>query len=136
MQPVPGLYAIYGDIKDWVDLGLEPQPGAALYVGKSEDNLVNRELNNHFAADPAKKPRTGSSTVRRSFAALVRETLDLNAIARNPGKPGHFANYGLTPAGDARLTAWMHERLILTVWERSTALTLPLADVEVAVIHR
>jgi hypothetical protein len=135
VRPVPGLYAIYGDAEAWSDLGLDPQQGRALYVGKSEDDLVRRELDTHFAADPTKKTRTGSSTVRRSLAALLRDTLNLHAVPRNPDNPGHFSKYGLTPDGDARLTAWMHERLSLTVWERPVRITQPLLDIEVAIIH-
>ncbi|MDF9278865.1 hypothetical protein P4U43_13830, partial [Arthrobacter sp. EH-1B-1] len=136
MRPVPGLYAIYGNAEAWAGLGLDPQPGTALYVGKSEDDLVRRELDTHFAADPTKKPRTGSSTVRRSFAALLRDALDLHAVPRNPDKPGHFSNYGLTPDGDARLTTWMHQHLSLTVWERPAWVAQPLVEVEAAIIHR
>lgn len=136
VRHVPGLYAIYGSAEAWADLGLAPQPGSALYIGKSEDNLVRRELDTHFAADPTKKPRTGSSTVRRSFAALLRDALDLHAVPRNPDKPGYYSHYGLTPEGDARLTAWMHEHLSLAVWERPPGLTQSLAEVEVAIIHR
>ncbi|WP_336715560.1 GIY-YIG nuclease family protein [Arthrobacter sp. USHLN218] len=136
IRPVPGLYAIYGDAEAWADLGLDPQPGSALYIGKSEDDLVRRELDSHFAADPTKKPRTGSSTVRRSFAALLRDALDLQAVPRNSDNPGHFSNYGLTPEGDARLTTWMHERLSLAVWERPAGFVQPLVEVEVAIIHR
>jgi hypothetical protein len=129
------LYAIYGDTEAWAGLGLDPQPGCALYVGKSEDDLAQRELGTHFAADPTKKARTGSSTVRRTFAALLRDTLDLHAVPRNPAKPGHFSNYGLTPDGDARLTAWMHERLSLAVWERPALFEQRLIKVEVAIIR-
>ncbi|MDF9751532.1 GIY-YIG nuclease family protein [Arthrobacter sp. ES3-54] len=136
VRPVPGLYAIYGDAEAWAALGLDPKPGSALYIGKSEDDLVSRELDTHFAASPTKKPRTGSSTVRRSFAALLRDALDLHAVPRNPDKPSHFSNYGLTPVGDARLTAWMHERLSLAVWELPPLLAQALGQVEVAVIHR
>lgn len=135
VRAVPGLYAIYGNTDAWAGLGLDPQPGSALYVGKAEDSLSDRELDTHFAADPAKKPRTGSSTVRRSFAALLRDTLDLHAIPRNPEKPDHFANYGLTPESDARLTEWMHQHLSLAVWERPAGLTQPLRTVEGEVIR-
>lgn len=134
VRAVPGLYAIYGNTDAWAGLGLDPQPGSALYVGKAEDSLAARELDTHFAADPAKKPRTGSSTVRRSFAALLRDTLNLHAVPRNPDKPGHFTNYGLNPDGDARLTTWMHQHLFLAVWERHTGLTQPLAEIEGEVI--
>jgi hypothetical protein len=73
--------------------------------------------------------------VRRSFAALLRDTLNLHAVPRNPDKPDHFANYGLTPDGDARLTEWMHQHLSLAVWERPTGLTQTLRDVEGEVIR-
>lgn len=135
VRGVPGLYAIYGNTDAWAGLGLDPQPGSALYVGKAEDSLAARELDTHFAADPAKKPRTGSSTVRRSFAALLRDTLDLHAVPRNPDKPAHFANYGLTPDGDARLTDWMHQHLSLAVWERPLGLAQPLRTIEGEVIR-
>ncbi|GAB4098531.1 GIY-YIG nuclease family protein [Sinomonas halotolerans] len=136
VPPTPGLYAIYGDTTAWTDLGLDPEPNSPLYVGKSEDNLVRRELDTHFAVDPAKKTRTGSSTVRRSFAALMRDALELQAIPRNPEKPGYFSNYGLTLDGDTRLTAWMHERLSIAVWLRPTTLAHSLKTVESAIIHR
>ncbi|WP_156386131.1 GIY-YIG nuclease family protein [Arthrobacter sp. Soil764] len=136
VRPVSGLYAIYGDAEAWANLGLDPRPDSALYVGKSEDNLVRRELDTHFAVDPTKKPLTGRSTVRRSFAALLRDLLDLHSVPRNTNKPGHFSNYGLLPAGDARLTSWMHKRLSLAVWERPVGMEQPLLEVEVAIIQR
>lgn len=135
VSPTPGLYAIYGDDQAWIDLGLTPTPDQALYVGKSEDNLVRRELDTHFAANPMLKPRTGSSTVRRSFAALLRTQLDLHAVPRNPENPERFSNFGLPTADDARLTAWMHERLTLAVWERPATLVTPLTAVEVSIIR-
>ncbi|MBV1780834.1 hypothetical protein KRR55_17100 [Paeniglutamicibacter sp. ABSL32-1] len=135
VRPVPGLYAIYGDSKAWVDLGFVPRPGTALYVGKSESSLADRELNTHFAAGRTGKAQTGSSTVRRSFAALLRATLDLHAVPRNMDKPGYFSHYGLTPSGDARLTAWMHKHLTLAVWEQTAQLTHPLIEIETAVIR-
>lgn len=136
VRPVPGLYAIYGGAEAWANLGLDPRTDSALYVGKSEDDLVRRELHTHFAVDPTKKPLTGSSTVRRSFAALLRDLFDLHAVPRNPNRPGHFSIYGLLPDGDARLTAWMHKRLSLAVWEQPVLMEQPLLDVEVAIIRR
>lgn len=73
----PGLYAIYGDDQAWQDLQLEPSPGAPLYVGKAEKSLASRDLNGHFATNVKSAPRTGRSTVRRSFAA--RQLADLLA---------------------------------------------------------
>lgn len=129
-----GLYAIYGDEQAWRDLQLDPTPDRPLYVGKAEDSLVSRDLDGHFAMDSNTKPRTGSSTVRRSFAALLRESLDLHAMPRNLAKPERFSNYALVEGGDGRLNEWMHARLALAVWPAPAGMSVPLSAVETAVI--
>ncbi|GAA3640560.1 hypothetical protein GCM10022200_25290 [Microbacterium awajiense] len=131
----PGLYAIYGDEQAWADLGLPVEADRPLYIGKAEDSLVSRDLNGHFAAIPGSVARTGSSTVRRSFAALLREQLRLRAVPRNRSKPERFANYGLADGGDDRLTEWMHQRLMLAVWPAPSGMSPTLDAVETAVIH-
>lgn len=130
----PGLYAIFGDDTAWEQLGLSPQGDQLLYVGKAEDSLVSRELRGHFAINPARRAQTGSSTVRRSFAALLHDVLGLRGMPRNPAKPGHFSNYGLSTAQDTLLTSWMHAHLALAVWPADG--TVPLRNVESAVIAR
>ncbi|WCD91462.1 GIY-YIG nuclease family protein [Microbacterium sp. nov. GSS16] len=132
----PGLYAIYGDEQAWHDLQLEPALDLPLYVGKAEASLVSRDLNGHFATNPNSTPRTGGSTVRRSFAALLRQALDLHAVPRNLAKPERFSNYGLADGGDARLNEWMHSRLTLAIWSAPAGMPVPLGDVETAVIVR
>ncbi|WP_396667935.1 GIY-YIG nuclease family protein [Microbacterium sp. R86528] len=132
----PGLYAIYGDERAWSDLDLTPAPDQPLYVGKAEESLVSRDLNGHFATNPNSKARTGGSTVRRSFAALLRDVLSLRAVPRNLVKPERFANYALADGGDARLSEWMHARLTLAVWPAPTGMPVRLGDVETAVIVR
>lgn len=112
LSPKPGLYAIHGSREAWSELGLDdPVENLPLCVGKAEDSLVARDLKTHFG-----NGRTGSSTVRRSFAALLRDDLDLSAMPRNPTKPGYFSNYGLSPADDLKLTRWMRDRLEIAVW--------------------
>lgn len=132
----PGLYAIYGDERAWNDLGLLPSPNQPLYVGKAEASLVSRDLHGHFAMNPNSTPRTGGSTVRRSFAALLREALDLHAVPRNLAKPERFTNYALSDGGDIRLNEWMHARLTLAIWPLPEGASVPLGDVETAVIVR
>ena len=67
VPPVPGLYAIYGDALTWKSIGIdEPSDDGPPYVGKAEDSLAQRDIKTHFG-----NGRTGSSTVRRSFAALL-----------------------------------------------------------------
>jgi hypothetical protein len=126
----PGLYAIYGDATTWLELGLgAPPDGRPLYLGKAEDSLVTRDLKTHFGDG-----RTGQSTVRRSFAALLHDTLGLCGIPRNPAKPGYFSNYGLTAAHDAALTRWMKERLELAVWRKPVDCAFRLGEIEVALL--
>lgn len=136
IDPVPGLYAIHADSEAWRELRIDHRPGVPLYVGKSETNLVDRELGEHFAIDPALPARTGGSTVRRSFAALLRETLQLHGVPRNKSNPGHFPNYGLEPDADERLTRWMHDRLAIAVWPLPSILPIiRLEEVETDVIR-
>jgi hypothetical protein len=126
-----GLYAIYGAAAVWEELGLgQPLDERPLYVGKAEDSLVSRDLRTHFGDG-----RTGSSTVRRSFAALLHERLGLEGRPRSPAKPERFSNYGLTGAHDAALTRWMRERLQLAVWPKPRECR-SLAMVELAVLER
>lgn len=108
----PGLYAIYGDPDVWAELSLsDPPDDRPLYVGKSESSLADRDLRTHFGDG-----RTGSSTVRRTFAALLHNALGLHGIPRNPTKPERFANYGLSPHDDAALTGWMRTSLTIAIW--------------------
>jgi transcriptional activator/GIY-YIG catalytic domain-containing protein len=90
-----GLYAIYGERDAWRKLGLGmPPDGRPLYIGKAEDSLVSRDLKTHFGHG-----RTGQSTLRRSFAALLHDELGLRGVPRNTAKPGYYPNYGLWPRG-------------------------------------
>jgi hypothetical protein len=83
-----------------------PPDGRPLYVGKAEDSLIARDLRTHFGSG-----HTGSSTLRRSFAALLAQHLDLHAHPLNTRKPERPANYGLSAAEDERLTLWMQSNL-------------------------
>ena len=127
LPPKPGLYAIYGDDRSWEELRLgASQTGLPLYVGKAEDSVVKSDLKTHF-----EDGRTGSSTVRRSFAALLRATLSLSGRPRNLAKPGYFSNYGLSAADDAKLTQWMRDRLELAVWPADGERPLVVVEDEV-----
>lgn len=111
----PGLYAVSGDGSVWTELGLgDPPDRRPLYVGKCEGSFQSRDLEDHFGDG-----RTGRSTLRRSFAALLAAELELVPVPRgkNPlDRTTRATMFGLPPAGDARLTAWMRERLVLTLW--------------------
>jgi hypothetical protein len=123
----PGLYAIHGDRQTWNELGLGDPPDARpLYVGKAEDSLVIRDLKTHFSSDG----RTGQSTVRRSFAALLHDTLSLWGIPRNASKPGYFSNFGLSEDHDEALTCWMERRLLLATWSKPSDCAFALKQIE------
>lgn len=135
VPPRPGLYAIYGDERAWIDLKLDPTPGRPLYVGEAEHSLVDRDISDHFATNPNSKPTTGRSTVRRSFAALLRDSLQLIAVPRNLDNPRYFAMYGLADGGDGRLNAWMHSRLTIAVWPAPAIMQVRLREIEIAAIE-
>lgn len=125
----PGVYAFYGDEHAWSELGLSPafddQP---LYVGKAERSLNGRDVGTHFAVG-----KTGSSTVRRSLAALLASQLALVAVPRNLVKPDGSANFALDPASEARLSGWMEQRLSLATWTKPEDTTLD--EIETAVVR-
>ena len=125
-----GLYAFYGDERAWSELELTPAfAGQPLYVGKAEKSLQGRDVGTHFATG-----KTGSSTVRRSLAALLADDLGLVPVPRNLAKPDGSANFALEPAGDARLSDWMERRLLLATWVKPDGVLLD--DVETAVVRR
>jgi hypothetical protein len=127
----PGLYAIHGDAHTWRELGLgHPADDRPLYVGKAEASLIARDLNTHFG-----RGRTGSSTVRRSVAALLRGTLGLTGVPRNPERPERPANFGLTDAHDRMLGEWMASRLSLATWSKPAECDSLLAVERVLLAH-
>ena len=130
VPPKPGLYAVSADPETWQELNLEIREGCPLYVGKAEQSLQSRDIRTHFATG-----RTGSSTVRRSFAALLRDPLRLRGVPRNMALPERPANFGLAAEGDERLTAWMRELLFLAYWVKPDT-EVDLNDIETAVIKR
>lgn len=115
-----GLYAVHGPGAIWRELGLgQPPDTRPLYVGKAERSLAGRDIGTHFTTG-----RTGSSTLRRALAGLLAEQLDLHGRPRNIASPGHFANFGLEPDGDARLTEWMHRHLCIATWRATEGVSL------------
>jgi hypothetical protein len=124
-----GLYAVYGPPEVWVELGLGTPPDERpLYVGKAEESLVSRDVRQHFRTGS-----TGSSTLRRSLAALLQERLGTRAQPRNPKKPDHFSNYSIDAASDQLLSEWMHNNLRLAMWRRPG--DEPLRRIEEAVLQ-
>ena len=100
-----GVYAIY--LKDLPDInGLQAGNDGLIYIGSTSD-LARREFENHFSSQS-----TGFSTLRRSFGAILKENLRLEAIPRSPGpSETNVRNYKFLSDGEDRLTDWMKENL-------------------------
>lgn len=106
----PGLYACFVRNPS-VLRPLQPGPNGLIYVGKAE-NLAKREFANHF-----NDRGTGSSTLRRSLGAILKQRLGLTALPRGSGRTAQdFSCYRFDPVGEARLTAWMREQLEVAVY--------------------
>ena len=100
-----GIYAIY--LRQGSSLApFSPRTDAPIYVG-STSNLAEREFETHFGDE-----KTGFSTLRRSFGALLRDLLRLKAIPRSKGpSETNVRNYKFDSEGEKRLTLWMAENL-------------------------
>lgn len=129
---VPGLYAFHSVPGALSDVEWDvPFDGSLLYVGKAERSLASRDVSTHFGTG-----RTGSSTVRRSLAALLRDELDLDPRPRSETGRLYPSNYALEPDGDARLTSWMEANLRLAVWPSPASVDLGCVETEVIRIER
>ena len=108
LPSVPGCYALVADPAALEELGLGAGTNpTVLYVGKSEDSVRSRVSRTHLLKD-----RTGSSTLRRSIGALLREDLDLHPQPRSSKRSlRDLTNYKFDPAGEARLTDWIGTNL-------------------------
>jgi len=129
----PGLYAFHTSASTWRELGLgNPPDDRPLYVGKAENTLASRDIEGHFGMRKrgAQSP-TGSSTLRRSLAALLAPTRGYHGIPRNPAKPGDFSNFGLSVAHDDDLSAWMCRRLHLALWPHPAPAQLDAIETDV-----
>ena len=139
VPPRPGLYAIHAAPAVWQELGLGvPSDLRPLYVGKSESNLAGRDVRDHFGFTTPNRTTsiTGYSTVRRSLAALLRDSHGFRGVPRNPGRPSNFANYGLSEEHDELLSSWMRKQLRLAAWPKPPSCTEPLKEIERIILHQ
>lgn len=129
----PGLYVCYGSAETWQQLGLGKPPDARpLYVGKAENTLASRDVAGHFGLrERGVQSPTGSSTLRRSFAALLAAERGYRGVPRNPDKPGYFSNYGLGEVHDDDLSWWMEARLRLALWPHDAVAELDTIETDV-----
>jgi hypothetical protein len=107
-----GVYAIFAELDTREALRL-PATEAELpiYVGKAEKSLLARDGQTHFTLG-----RTSSSTLRRSIAALLHDSLELRGQPRNLRKPGYFDKFGLASHDEEALQEWIGRHLTIAVW--------------------
>ncbi len=110
----PGIYAVFCNLSEIPNLPYLLRDTDIIYIGKTESSQESRDADTHFADG-----MTGSSTLRRSLGALLRETLDLRPIPRNasPNVKKKQSYFKFDPESETRLTRWMQENLSLSFHE-------------------
>jgi hypothetical protein len=85
--------------------------GTILYIGKSDSSIKKRVYKAHF-----NKSKTGSSTVRRSLGAILKDDLDLEPVPRSMMER-KFRDYKFIHDGEVRLTNWMVDNLSISFYD-------------------
>lgn len=105
LPDAPGCYILVVDRRAMQELELRTgNAWNALYVGKSEESIRRRVAGTHLLAE-----RSGSSTLRRSVGALLRDRLRLSPQTRsqNVNDKKRFSHYRFDPHGEAELSRWI-----------------------------
>lgn len=83
--------------------------GDVLYVGIAKESLNSRDIKTHFNSK-----RTGSSTLRRSIGAILKDDLNLAALPRSEKKTDQdIYCYKFNEDGEKELTNWMKNNLLI-----------------------
>jgi len=85
--------------------------GDIIYVGKTEKSQKSRDANTHF-----KSGKTGSSTLRRSVGAILRNKLELKPIPRSQNEI-KMRDFKFIEESEIKLTKWMIKNLSLSFYE-------------------
>ena len=98
----PGVYAIFARDRDCLPSIAIPQ-SELVYIGKSGD----LEQRNHFKAK-----HSGFHSPRRSFGAILKDQLQLQAIPRGSGRSKtNYRCYRFSDEDEQKLTDWMMANL-------------------------
>lgn len=110
----PGIYALFFCGEKFPYSGYKPGYNEIIYIGKTEKSQKSRNLNTHF-----EDGKTGSSTIRRSIGALLREEMNLIPIPRNKidVKKGRITYFKFDTTSEVNLTKWMKGNLGLAFYE-------------------
>jgi hypothetical protein len=110
----PGIYAFFFFGKDFPLVDYHPQKDEIIYIGKTESSQSGRDEKTHFASG-----KTGSSTIRRSLGALLKDELSLIPIPRNDKDfdAGRKSFFSFDEPSEDKLTKWMKGHLGLSFYE-------------------
>jgi len=113
MEPPDDAGAYIVLIDEPRSLASVPIPASrAIYLGIGA-SLLQRDLKTHFSTG-----MTGSSTLRRSLGASLRQQLKLHPRPRGRATSRRdYTHYCFDEAGEERLTKWMNAHLRLGVHE-------------------
>jgi hypothetical protein len=110
MPVVPGCYILFFRSHATPDLSMDISfRNDVVYVGKSESSIEKRVHNSHLLSG-----KSGSSTLRRSLGALLRDKLHLEPRPRsaNPVDTKRFRNYKFDDASEQRLSEWISRNIL------------------------
>ncbi|MGJ3236295.1 GIY-YIG nuclease family protein [Marivirga sp.] len=109
-KPSPGVYAFFFKGTKFPISNYSPSKTEIIYLGKTQSSGISRVLNTHFGTG-----KTGSSTVRRTLGALLREELNLIPIPRNNSdKIKNRLSFKFDDSSEQKLTEWMEKHLLIS----------------------
>ena len=110
----PGIYAIFFIGDTFPIYHDEVSKHQLIYIGKTESSQASRDEKTHFADG-----KTGSSTLRKSLGALLRESKQLNPIPRNDTdySKKKYSHYKFDEISESVLTKWMRDNLAISFFE-------------------
>lgn len=109
----PGIYALFFHGRDFPLDNYQPKVNEILYIGKTESSQKKRDADTHF-----KTGKTGSSTLRKTFGALLMQQYNLIPIPRSQSDIDRrrTAHFRFDTASENHLTQWMIENLGLSFY--------------------
>ena len=110
----PGIYAFFYEGTTKTIETIPFLANAPMYVGKTESSQQSRDANTHFCSG-----KTGSSTVRRSLGAILRQELSLTPTPRNQTdyKNRRFSHFKFDVPSEQLLTEWMKNHVSISFVE-------------------
>ncbi len=111
---LPGIYAVFFHGVDFPFNSYKPKPSEIIYIGKTESSQKSRDKNTHFATG-----KTGSSTLRKTFGAFLRESKGLKPIPRGQSDidKGRTSHFKFANKSEEIITQWMQNNLGLSFFE-------------------